>query len=164
MDLNKRLFTSYLGLGWLPVAPGTWASLLPAIVFALLCYFGVPVVVVWIILCLIAVDAATICVWFSPAVIAELGKEDPREIVVDEVAGQAIAYLGAYAVGGREIILTAAVGFLAFRLFDIFKPWPCRQLEELPAGWGILADDLMAGVYAAGVLQICTRLWIGNLV
>ena len=162
--MNKRLFTSYLGLGWLPVAPGTWASLLPAIVFALLCYFGVPVVVVWIILCLIAVDAATICVWFSPAVIAELGKEDPREIVVDEVAGQAIAYLGAYAVGGREILVTAAVGFLAFRLFDIFKPWPCRQLEKLPAGWGILADDLMAGVYAAGVLQICARLWIGNLV
>jgi phosphatidylglycerophosphatase A len=116
-----------------------------------------------IILCFLALDAATICVWFSPAVVAELGKEDPREIVVDEVAGQAIAYLGAYAVGGREIIVTAAVGFLAFRLFDIFKPWPCRQLEKLPAGWGILADDLMAGVYAAGVLQICARLWIGNL-
>ena len=164
MDLNKRLFTSYLGLGWLPVAPGTWASLLPAAVFGLLCYFGVSAVVVWIILCLIAVDAATICVWFSPAVVAELGNEDPREIVVDEVAGQALAYLGAYAVGGREILVMAAVGFGAFRLFDIFKPWPCRQLEKLPAGWGILADDLMAGVYAAAVLQICARLWIGNLV
>ena len=76
---------------------------------------------------------------------------------------KSLAYLGAYAVGGREIILMVAVGFGAFRLFDIFKPWPCRQLEELPAGWGILADDLMAGVYAAGVLQICARLWIGNL-
>ena len=163
MDLNKRLFTSYLGLGWLPLAPGTWASLLPAIVFALLCYFGVPAIVVWIILCVLALDAATVCVWFSPAVVAELGKEDPREIVVDEVAGQALAYFGAYAVGGREIIVTAAVGFLAFRLFDIFKPWPCRQLEKLPQGWGILADDLMAGVYAAGVLKICSSLWIDNL-
>jgi phosphatidylglycerophosphatase A len=164
LDLNKRLFTSYLGLGWLPVAPGTWASLLPAIVFALLCYFGVRSIYISIILCVLALDAATICVWFSPAVVAELGNEDPREIVVDEVAGQAIAYLGAYAVGGREIFVTAAVGFGAFRLFDIFKPWPCRQLEKLPAGWGILADDLMAGVYAAAVLQICARLWIGNLV
>jgi len=163
LDLNKRLFTSYLGLGWLPVAPGTWGSLAPAVVFGLLCYFGAPKFITWIILCLLALDAATICVWFSPAVIEELGDKDPREIVVDEVAGQALAYLGAYAVGGREIIVTAAVGFLAFRLFDIVKPWPCRQLEKLPAGWGILADDLMAGVYAAVVLQICARLWIGNL-
>ena len=161
--MNKRLFTSYLGLGWLPVAPGTWASLLPVVVFGLLCYFGVPKVVVWIILCLLALDAATICVWFSPAVIAELGKDDPREIVVDEVAGQALVFIGAYAAGGREIHATVAVGFLAFRLFDIVKPWPCRLLEKLPAGWGILADDLMAAVYAGIILQICTRLWIGNL-
>jgi phosphatidylglycerophosphatase A len=164
LDLNKRFFTSYLGLGWLPLAPGTWASLVPAVVFGLLCWFGVGNIVVWIILCLIAVDAATICVWFSPAVIEELDDKDPHEVVVDEVAGQALVYLGAYAAGGREILLTAVVGFLAFRLFDIVKPWPCRRLEKLPAGWGILADDLMAGVYAAVVLQICARLWIGNLV
>jgi phosphatidylglycerophosphatase A len=160
--VNKRLFTSYLGLGWLPVAPGTWASLAPAVVFGLLCYFGAPKFITWIILCLIALDAATICVWFSPAVIEELGDKDPHEVVVDEVAGQALVFIGAYAAGGREILVTMVVGFLAFRLFDIIKPWPCRLLEKLPAGWGILADDLMAAVYAAVVLQICTRLWIGN--
>lgn len=118
----------------------------------------------WIILCLLALDAATICVWFCPAVIEELGDTDPREVVVDEVAGQALVFIGSYAAGGREILVTAAVGFLAFRLFDIVKPWPCRLLEKLPAGWGILADDLMAAVYAAVILQIFTRLWIGNLV
>ena len=163
MDLNKRFFTSYLGLGWLPVAPGTWGSLAPAIVFGLLCCFGAPNFITWIILGLIALDAAAICVWFSPAVIEELGDKDPREVVVDEVAGQAITFIGACAAGGREIMITTAVGFLAFRLFDITKPWPCRLLEKLPAGWGILADDLMAAVYAAVVLQIFTRLWIGNL-
>jgi phosphatidylglycerophosphatase A len=131
-------------------------------VFGLLCYFAVPKFVVWIILCLLAVDAATICVWFGPAVIEELGDKDPREVVVDEVAGQALVFIGAYAAGGREIMITMAVGFLAFRLFDIVKPWPCRLLEKLPAGWGILADDLMAAVYAAVILQIFTRLWIGN--
>jgi phosphatidylglycerophosphatase A len=162
LDLNKRFFTSYLGLGWLPVAPGTWGSLVPAVVFAALCYFGVPAIYVWVILFFLALDAATICVWFSPDVVAELGREDPGEIVVDEVAGQAIVYLGIYATGSQEIFVTALVGFGAFRLFDIFKPWPCRQLEKLPQGWGILADDLMAGVYAAVVLQICARLWIGN--
>jgi len=161
--VNKRLFTSYLGLGWLPVAPGTWGSLAPAVAFGLLCYFGAPKFITWIILCLLALDAATICVWFSPAVIEELGDKDPREVVVDEVAGQALTFIGAYAAGGREIFVTVAVGFLAFRFFDIIKLWPCRLLEKLPAGWGILADDLMAGVYAAIMLQICARLWIGNL-
>lgn len=161
--MNKRLFTSYLGLGWLPVAPGTWASLAPAVVFGLLCYFGAPKFITWIILCIIALDAATICVWFCPAVIEELGDKDPHEVVVDEVTGQALVFIGTYAAGGREILVTVAVGFLAFRLFDIVKLWPCRLLEKLPGGWGILADDLMAAVYAAIVLQICARLWIGNL-
>jgi len=161
--VNKRFFTSYLGLGWLPVAPGTWGSLWPAVVFGLLCYFGAPKVVVWIILCLVAIDAATVCVWFSPAVIEELGDKDPREVVVDEVAGQALVFIGAYASGGREILVTVAVGFLAFRLFDIVKPWPCRLLEKLTGGWGILADDLMAAVYSAVILQICRKLWIGGL-
>jgi phosphatidylglycerophosphatase A len=132
-------------------------------VFGLLCYFGVPVVYCSIILCVLALDAATVCVWFSPEVIAQLGQDDPREIVVDEVAGQALAFIGAYAVGAQEILVTVAVGFVAFRLFDIFKPWPCRWLEKLPAGWGILADDLMAGIYAMIILQICTRIWICNL-
>lgn len=161
--MNKRLFTSYFGLGLLPLAPGTWASLPVAVVFGLMCYFGIPVVFGSIILCILALDAGTICVLFAPAVIAETGKKDPHEIVVDEVAGQAVAYIGAYAAGGKEIMITALVGFLAFRLFDVFKPWPCRLLEKLPAGWGILADDLMAGVYAAIVLQICAMLWFGNL-
>lgn len=161
--MNKRLFTSYLGLGWLPVAPGTWASLWPAVLFAVLCYFGVPKAVVWIILCLVAIDAATVCVWFAPDVVQQLGSRDPREVVVDEVAGQAMVFIGAYSAGGTQIMITTAVGFLAFRFFDIFKPWPCRLLEKLPAGWGILADDVMAAVYAAVVLQIFAEQWIGSL-
>jgi phosphatidylglycerophosphatase A len=53
------------------------------------------------------------------------------------------------------------LGFLLFRLFDIFKPWPARRLEKLPKGWGILADDLLAGVYSGAALLICLKLWIG---
>jgi len=55
---------------------------------------------------------------------------------------------------GREIVIITVAGFILFRLFDIIKPWPCKKLEKLPAGWGILADDLMAGFYAAIVLMI----------
>ena len=60
----------------------------------------------------------------------------------------------------REVFAVAVVAFAAFRFFDILKPPPVRQLEKLPAGWGILADDLGAGVYANIVSQLVLRLWL----
>jgi phosphatidylglycerophosphatase A len=69
--------------------------------------------------------------------------EDPGLVVVDEVAGMWVTLLFV-----PFTPLTAALGFLAFRLMDIVKPFPARRLEDLPGGWGIMADDLMAGVYA----------------
>jgi phosphatidylglycerophosphatase A len=107
------------------------------------------------------------CVQLAPAAISATGKSDPREVVVDEVAGQAITFLvspflalGAASPGQTWLI--AAAGFVLFRIFDIAKPWPIRKLEKFPAGWGILADDLMAAVYAWIVLQICIRFWIAG--
>jgi phosphatidylglycerophosphatase A len=61
---------------------------------------------------------------------------------------------------GRQILVTAFVGFVLFRIFDISKPWPIRKLEKYPAGWGILADDLLAGLFAWIVLQIFIRFLI----
>ena len=107
---------------------------------------------------LIVVSASVICIVFSPERIETTGEKDPQEIVADEVAGQAITFIGAYSTGCTAVLFISAVGFAAFRFFDILKPFPCRQLEKLPKGWGILADDLMAGVYGAIVLQICIRL------
>ncbi len=104
------------------------------------------------------------CVILSPAVIRELGNTDPREVVADELAGQAVTFLAASffieAFSGRQILVTAIVGFLLFRLFDILKPFPIYRIQKLPEGWGILADDLLAGVYAAVVLQVSVMLWI----
>ena len=99
--------------------------------------------------------------------IAVTGKTDPGEIVADEIAGQAITFL---AVGfcaietfsTKQIWGTAILGFLLYRAFDAVKPWPIHKLEKLPAGWGILADDLMAAVFAAIVLLICYRFWISG--
>ena len=160
--MNKRLFTSYFGLGYLPIAPGTWGSLPPAILFAVLCFFPLPRIVVLILMFLIAVDASTACVLFSSDAIEATGKKDPPEVVVDEVAGQTLTLLpfSLYDISGNEIIIVTLAGFILFRLFDIIKPWPCRKLEKLPAGWGILADDLMAGFYAAIVLMICLKFFI----
>jgi phosphatidylglycerophosphatase A len=66
------------------------------------------------------------------------------------------------AASSGQIWVIAAAGFVLFRIFDIAKPWPIRKLEKFPAGWGILADDLMAAVYAWIVLQICIRFWIAG--
>jgi len=163
----KRLLASCFGLGRLPVAPGTWGSLPPAAVFALLYYFGVPAVLISIVMAALALAGAVVCVKFAPAVIVATGKADPREVVADEFAGQAITFLAIPflvmdTVSTSQIWTTAVLGFLLFRLFDVAKPWPIRKLEKLPEGWGVLLDDLLAGVYAAIVLQICFRLWIAG--
>jgi phosphatidylglycerophosphatase A len=79
-----------------------------------------------------------------------VGKKDPGIIVIDEVLGQWVALLGASAKGWKVLL----AGFLLFRLFDIWKPWPVRQLEKLPEGTGIVVDDLAAGLYGALILYI----------
>ena len=148
----KRLLTTCFGLGWLPFAPGTWGSLPPAVMFDLLGYLGASPATVGIVMAGFLLAGGFVCVKFAPAVIAATGKTDPGEVVVDEVAGQAVAFLavvpwmGTFSTG--QICITTAAGFLLFRFFDILKPWPVRKLEKLPSGWGILADDLLAGIFA----------------
>jgi phosphatidylglycerophosphatase A len=99
------------------------------------------------VVCLLAGFAITVIC--SPAVIAETGKKDPAQVVSDEVAGQALALLGVCLISPKEICIPAVAAFALFRLFDITKPWPCKSLEKLPAGLGIVADDIAAGIYAA---------------
>ena len=163
----KRPLTSCLGLGLLPLAPGTWGSLPVAIVFGLMCHLGTSSILISITMAVLALAGSIICVKFAPAAIAATGNTDPREVVADELAGQAVTFLAAPLLSPeilsiRQIWIITAGGFLLFRLFDIVKPCPIRKLEKLPEGWGVLADDLLAGVYAAIVLQIIIRLWIGG--
>jgi undecaprenyl-diphosphatase len=153
----KRLAASCLGLGWLPVAPGTWGSLAPAIVFGLMCHFHAPSAVTLIIMAALALAGSVVCVKAAPAVIAATGKHDPGEVVADEFAGQAVTFFVAPFLAAGPTWIVALLGFVLFRLFDIFKPWPIRRLEKLPAGWGILADDLLAGVYAGAALFLCGK-------
>ena len=154
----KRLLTSCFGLGRLPLAPGTWGSLPPMFVFALMCYFGASTVQISIVMAALVLAGSVVCVKFAPGIVAATGKIDPREVVADEFAGQAITFLAVGTVLASQIWATAVLGFLLFRLFDIAKPWPIRKLEKLPKGWGILADDLLAGVYAGIALLLCLRI------
>jgi phosphatidylglycerophosphatase A len=113
-------------------------------------------------------------VWSASRAAAYAGIEDPQFVVIDEVAGQhltlllplipiALPHFTAHMDFSTFAIFFALslvnwkyllLGFILFRVFDIWKPWPLRQLEKLPGGWGIMADDWMAGIYAAILLRI----------
>jgi phosphatidylglycerophosphatase A len=161
----KRWIVTCFGLGWLPKAPGSWGSLPPAILFGLLMYAGAPVAATAVMAVMLVVGCAT-CVLYAPASIAAKGDDDPGEVVMDEFAAQALTFLllpllAARGLCGWECLVLAGVGFLAFRAIDIAKPWPISRLERLPAGWGILADDLAAGASSAILVYIAMRLLVG---
>jgi len=153
----KRLLTSCFGLGRLPVAPGTWGSIGPAVIFAVLCYVCASATVTSVVMAALVVAGGIVCVTCSGVAVAVTGSQDPGEVVADEFAGQAVVFLIVGTVANVPLWVVVLGGFLLFRLFDITKPWPIRRLEYLPDGWGILADDLLAGVYAAITLLLCLR-------
>jgi phosphatidylglycerophosphatase A len=98
---------------------------------------------------------------------AATGKNDPSEVVSDEFAAQALTFLvmpllTPRPLTGWESFLLAGIGFLAFRVIDITKPWPIRKLERFPAGWGILADDIAAAIEAAILVYIALRLLVSH--
>ncbi len=149
---KAELLTTCFGLGKLPVAPGTWGSLPPVVLYQVLGYLwpaANPYAMAFFL-----VAGSWVCVQYAPAVIASTGKKDPQMVVADEVAGQALTMLVIALLWPGNICNSMALGFFLFRLFDILKPWPCKRLEKLPAGIGILADDLMAGVYSGIVASI----------
>jgi phosphatidylglycerophosphatase A len=146
------LLATGLGVGWLPFAPATWASLATALVFAAL-GFPLPVLPLAAALVIVAPLAAGV----SGVAERSLG-HDARPIVIDEVAGMMVGAFGAvgWHAGGPAVPL--ALLFLYFRLFDIAKPFPVNQLQNLPGGWGVVADDLAAGLYSAAALALSGRL------
>ena len=160
----KRWIATCFGLGWLPVAPGTWGSLPPAILFGLLMYVGLPATTTVVMVVMLVVGCVA-CVLYAPASIAAKGDDDPGEVVMDEFAAQALTFLVVPLVVPRglcgwECLVLAGFGFLVFRVLDIVKPWPIKELERFPSGWGILADDLAAGVGSALLVYIAMRLMI----
>jgi phosphatidylglycerophosphatase A len=147
---------TFFGSGLLRPGPGSWGSAVAALLwFAAGQGLGLrpaPLAALTLAATLVA-----IAVGIPAATIVERESEraDPGHVVIDEVAGQWIALL--YSRVNLSHLLAA---FLFFRLFDIVKPWPARQLERLPAGYGILFDDVAAGVYAL-LLMLALQHWIG---
>ncbi|HXW91809.1 MAG TPA: phosphatidylglycerophosphatase A [Terriglobales bacterium] len=136
------------GIGHLPWAPGTWASLVTTLFWWFLSSVLRPS---WqsAAALLLSGLATGLGVLSATSVARETGDKDPRSVVIDEVAGQLIAFI-AIPASWKSLLL----GFILFRGFDIVKPPPVRQLEQLPEGLGIVMDDVAAGVYAFGIMQI----------
>jgi phosphatidylglycerophosphatase A len=146
---------TFFGIGLIGPGPGTWASLAAAALWyaaaraAHLSTIGqvAATATAAIAVTLIGIPAASV-------VERESGREDPGHVVIDEVAGQWIALIACPVEIGHAVL-----AFALFRLFDIVKPWPARQLEQLHGGLGIMMDDVAAGIYALAVGVIVHRWW-----
>lgn len=175
-----------LGSGWLRPAPGTWGSLAGLLAWCVLTFsvltpfsnwaaqhpshpWRVPLGAGLEVLLLMAIGLLTwVSVRASDRVVQETGREDPGYIVADEWVGlwitlwplrwtlaqEAFRLLGPG--GWRWGIVLLGFPFLVFRVLDIGKPWPVKQIQDLPGGQGIVADDLVAGLYGLPVIQLTT--------
>jgi phosphatidylglycerophosphatase A len=152
------------GVGYLPLAPGTWGSLLAVGFYALLAsvFAGfrysatlqspeVLVAAIHAIILIAFLLFILLGIWSASRSIELLGNSDANEAVVDEVMGQLTVFLF---IPFTSSWLLIGAGFILFRLFDIWKPYPIDYLQELPGGIGVCADDMLAGVYAGVCLSI----------
>lgn len=147
-DVLATVIATGLGSGYAPFAPGTAGSAVGLALFWPLHHLS------------LAGQAAATALGFALGVAAaahvarRLGIEDPGLVVADEVVGMWVSLLGVPLTG-----VTAAAAFVLFRVFDVFKPYPARDLERLPGGWGIMCDDVMAGIYANLLLRAGLLAW-----
>jgi phosphatidylglycerophosphatase A len=142
--LFHKLFSTGLGIGYIGKGSGTYAAIACCIVWYLLQLHGyqsVPAL-------LITVAITAIGVW-SSTVVEEFWGKDPQRVVIDEIAGMCISLLF-LPVNVKYLI----AGLILFRFFDIVKPLGVRRMENLKGGWGIMFDDVLAGIYANLILQV----------
>ncbi len=163
MKINAQTTTDRLalaistcGVGLIPFAPGTFGALVGVVIFYalfIICktvpqYFQAVVIISSVVM-------TAVGIWASNFGEKIFGQKDAQRIVVDEVAGQLISFILVAPLMMAEITRSWRViflGFLLFRAFDIYKPYPIRKLEKLGDGLGVMADDVLAGIYAAVVL------------
>ena len=141
---------TWFGCGYFPWGPGTAGSIAAVLIAAGLQRFGLGREALAALVLLILLPG----IWAATATARHVGKKDPGIVVVDEVLGQWITLLALPVWNWKSLL----AGLMLFRLFDIWKPWPVRNLEKLPEGVGIVVDDLAAGGYAALILYIGVRL------
>lgn len=161
LDYFSLAVTTF-GVGYLPFAPGTYGSIVGVGIYLLFgsfesdfsaanlnqaqisAWIHVFNLIVFLLFCLLGI-------WAANRATILFKKKDPQEAVVDEVIGQIIVFLFVPFAISWWLVLA---GFLLFRLFDIWKPYPIDSLQNLPAGIGVCADDILAGVYGGVCLAL----------
>jgi phosphatidylglycerophosphatase A len=146
-DRLCMIYASGCYIGFIPGAPGTYASFATTILYFSIYHINGRI--------LPALHLSAVCLITLAGVLASAeisrrtGREDPSFIVIDEVAGQLLTFLF-LPVNSMNLLL----GFVAFRVFDMWKPFPIRKLESFEGGVGVMADDLLAGIYGNAVLHL----------
>lgn len=156
-DGNLRWVTTF-GLGHMRPFPGTWGSL-PPLVLGLLILALVPDTAAWMVLRAgmlpIVIGFTLACVFLGDKAEARYGRKDPSQVVGDETAGMALCLMLMPAISnGLSAAASLVMAFVFFRALDIVKPWPASRLQAVPGGWGVVLDDLVAGLQAAVLLWL----------
>ena len=143
-----KFFATGFGAGLLPKAPGTWGTLLAVLPYYFMQFLPTSTYLA------VAIGFIFFAVWISSNAIKIYDDDDPSIVVIDEVAGFFVAMLFV-----PFSWLLVGIGFGLFRLFDIWKPWPISLIDKrLGGGWGVVFDDVIAGVYTCVLLNLFERL------
>ena len=150
-DFLKTAVVTVFGCGYAPLMPGTVGTLPAVAIYIAIALLAPPAAQTWLIASVLLLSCG-LTVWLGFWAEERWGK-DPQRLVIDEVAGFLVTIL---LFRPPSVSLTATViwAFVLTRLFDMTKPPPCRRLEDLPGGWGILLDDVWASLYAAAALNL----------
>ena len=166
MGKARALLITAGGLGFIQPMGGTWGSLPPVVIAFALAILAVPDWQINVVLVILMLIGAVACIRFGALAEEAFERKDPNPVVADEVAGQAIAvFLLPWESGVANgafwwNALLAGSAFVAFRIIDVIKPPPARNLEHIRGGMGILVDDLVAGAMALLVVQIVFRVLV----
>jgi len=143
-----------MGAGYFPLAPGTVGSALGLALVIAFRQTSLGPLGLAVCLATFSVLLFVAGVWSAGKAEKVLGRVDPGQVVIDEVAGQIITFVAT----PRTTWMGLIAGFILFRVFDIVKPFPARRAERFPGGWGIMLDDVVAGLYSLIALVILGRL------
>ncbi|MGD2245345.1 MAG: phosphatidylglycerophosphatase A [Candidatus Aminicenantes bacterium] len=144
MRLFSKVLATFFGAGYFPLAQGTLTSFIIVLLYKFFLYR-----LHWAFYLLLVAGIFILGVFSSSVYSKIVKKKDPHQIVIDEVAGQLLVL---FRLSPSWFLMLS--GFFLFRLFDIAKPLPIRHVEKFPGGWGIMADDIMAAIYAGLLVHI----------
>jgi phosphatidylglycerophosphatase A len=144
MKSLSKVISTFFGLGYFPIAPGTLTSFVVILAYKFYLYQ-----LSWPLHLLILFLLFLVGVYTSTKFSAESKKKDPRKIVIDEACGQFLVLFRM-----SEAWFPVLASFILFRVFDIVKPYPIKKVESLPKGWGIMMDDIVAAIYAGVIVKL----------